>query len=107
MGDVYIAFDERLDREVAIKILPKRLASDPEAVTRFRSEAKTLAALSHPNIITIHDVGSYDGLGDGAVKRIHASGSTFIRTFPCGESIGDFNCDSGWIGGGACSSDQP
>ena len=62
MGDVYVAFDERLDREVAVKILPKRLANDPDAVSRFRSEAKTLAALSHPNIITIHDVGSYDGV---------------------------------------------
>lgn len=62
MGEVYLAVDERLDRQVAIKVIPENLARDPAAIARFQSEAKTLAALSHPNIITIFDVGSHDGI---------------------------------------------
>jgi Tol biopolymer transport system component/Ser/Thr protein kinase RdoA (MazF antagonist) len=58
MGEVYRARDPRLDREVAIKVLPERLAHDPEALARFRREAKTVAALSHPNILAIHDFGT-------------------------------------------------
>jgi eukaryotic-like serine/threonine-protein kinase len=54
MGEVYRAHDTRLGREVAIKVLPTRLASDPEQLQRFRREAKALAALNHPNVATIH-----------------------------------------------------
>jgi eukaryotic-like serine/threonine-protein kinase len=58
MGEVYKATDTRLDRTVAIKVLPEHVASDPELKQRFEREAKTLAALSHPHICPIHDVGS-------------------------------------------------
>src|SRR5437667_379602 len=54
MGEVYRARDARLDREVALKALPERLTTDPEAIARFRREALTLASLTHPNIAAIH-----------------------------------------------------
>lgn len=54
MGDVYRARDTRLDRDVALKILPDVFASDPERLARFEREAKTLAALNHPHIAQIH-----------------------------------------------------
>jgi TolB-like protein/Tfp pilus assembly protein PilF len=57
MGEVYRALDTRLDREVAVKVLPERLAEDPSALSRFEREAKALAALSHPNVLTILDIG--------------------------------------------------
>jgi Tol biopolymer transport system component len=57
MGEVYRARDTRLQREVAIKIIPDALASDPVARGRFETEARAVASLSHPNIIAIHDVG--------------------------------------------------
>jgi serine/threonine-protein kinase len=57
MGEVYRAFDTRLDREVAVKVLPGRLAENPSALSRFEREAKALAALSHPNVLTILDFG--------------------------------------------------
>ena len=62
MGEVYKATDTRLDRTVAIKVLPEHVASDPDLKQRFEREAKTLAALSHPHICHIHDVGSQDGI---------------------------------------------
>ena len=61
MGDVYKARDTRLDREVALKILPEQMASDPERRVRFEREAKAVAALKHPNIVTIHAVEEADG----------------------------------------------
>jgi serine/threonine protein kinase/Tol biopolymer transport system component len=57
MGEVYRARDTRLDRDVAIKVLPAVLANDPAALARFERESKAVAALSHPNIVSIHDVG--------------------------------------------------
>jgi RNA polymerase sigma-70 factor, ECF subfamily len=62
MGEVYRARDARLDRDVAIKVLPERLASSPEARARFEREAKVLAALSHPNLVAIFDVGAEQGI---------------------------------------------
>ena len=62
MGEVYRARDSRLDREVAVKVLPERLAEDPAALSRFEREAKALAALSHPNVLTILDFGTQDGI---------------------------------------------
>ncbi len=61
MGEVYRARDTRLDRTVAIKILPTNLAENPEARTRFEREARSISSLNHPNICTLHDVGSQDG----------------------------------------------
>src|SRR5215212_10404105 len=61
MGDVYRARDTRLDRDVAIKVLPERVARDAEARMRFEREAKAVAALTHPNILAIHDYGSEGG----------------------------------------------
>ena len=57
MGEVYRARDTRLGRDVAIKILPEDVAKDADRVARFEQEARTLAALSHPNILAVHDVG--------------------------------------------------
>src|SRR5579859_2481069 len=62
MGEVFRARDTRLKREVAIKVLPKAFASDPDRLRRFEQESKTLAALNHPNILTIHDAGVQDGV---------------------------------------------
>src|ERR1700761_4798394 len=62
MGEVYRARDSRLDRTVAIKILPAEFAADPERVRRFEQESRSVAALSHPNIVAIYDVGAQDGL---------------------------------------------
>jgi len=56
MGVVYRAHDENLDRDVAIKILPEEVAQNPERLARFEREAKAVAALTHPNIVTIHSV---------------------------------------------------
>src|SRR5215470_6327519 len=61
MGEVYRACDRKLDRDVAIKILPDALAADPDRIARFEREAKTLAALNHPNISHIHGLQESDG----------------------------------------------
>jgi serine/threonine protein kinase len=62
MGEVYRARDTRLDRDVAIKVLPEHMATDHRALARFEQEAKAVAALSHPNILEIHDVGTAEGV---------------------------------------------
>jgi serine/threonine protein kinase/Tfp pilus assembly protein PilF len=62
MGEVYRARDPRLDRDVAVKVLPEDRADDGRALSRFDREAKTVAALSHPNILTVYDVGSHSGV---------------------------------------------
>jgi eukaryotic-like serine/threonine-protein kinase len=61
MGEVYRARDSRLGREVALKVLPPEHSSDPDRRLRFRREAQALAALSHPNILALHDADSSDG----------------------------------------------
>jgi Tol biopolymer transport system component len=62
MGEVYRALDTRLDRIVAVKILPSRLSENPEAKERFEREARTISSLNHPNICTLHDVGHQNGV---------------------------------------------
>jgi serine/threonine-protein kinase len=62
MGEVWRARDSRLGREVAVKVLPAEFAADPERLKRFEREARATAALSHPNILAVHDVGSHDGV---------------------------------------------
>jgi serine/threonine protein kinase/WD40 repeat protein len=62
MGEVYGAFDPRLGREVAVKVLPEEVGSDPERLARFEREARAVAALNHPHILTVHDVGSHEGV---------------------------------------------
>src|ERR1700735_3971025 len=61
MGEVYRARDTRLDRTVAIKVLPAAFARDPERLRRFQQEAQAIAALNHPNILAIHDFGEHEG----------------------------------------------
>ncbi len=62
MGEVYKATDTRLDRTVAIKVLPEHVAADPDLKQRFEREARTVAALNHPHICTLHDIGNQDGV---------------------------------------------
>ena len=61
MGEVYRARDTRLGRDVAIKVLPDALANGADRLRRFEQEARTIAALNHPNILGIHDIGAHDG----------------------------------------------
>ncbi len=61
MGEVYRAKDTRLGREVALKILPGSFAAEPDRLRRFEQEARAVAALNHPNILAIHDIGQHDG----------------------------------------------
>ena len=62
MGEVYKATDTRLDRTVAIKVLPEHVAADPDLKQRFEREAKTISSLNHPHICTLYDIGTQDGI---------------------------------------------
>lgn len=62
MSEVYLAEDEKLGRQVALKVLPRELATSPERLSRFRREARTVAALNHPNIVTLHSTEDAQGL---------------------------------------------
>jgi len=61
MGEVYRALDTRLDRIVAVKVLPSSFTSDADRLQRFEREARSVAALNHPNILAVHDIGTHDG----------------------------------------------
>src|SRR5664279_2010103 len=62
MGEVYRAQDTRLDREVAIKVLPESLTADPDRLRRFEQEARAVAALNHPNILAVYQMATHDGV---------------------------------------------
>ncbi|HEY3123399.1 MAG TPA: protein kinase, partial [Thermoanaerobaculia bacterium] len=62
MGEVYKARDTRLERTVAVKVLPQHLSASPEVRQRFEREAKTISSLSHPHICALYDVGNQDGV---------------------------------------------
>ena len=72
MGEVYRARHSRLDRDVAIKVLSDRLAADAQALSRFEREAKAVAALSHPNILAIHDFGEDQGVRFAVTDHLEA-----------------------------------
>jgi len=87
MGEVYRAHDSRLGRDVALKVLPAEFAADPERLQRFEREARATAALSHPNILAVYDLGSYEGtpyiveeLVEGESLRERLSGGPFPVT---------------------------
>jgi serine/threonine-protein kinase len=98
MGEVYRARDTRLGRTVAIKILPPGLAADPERRRRFEHEARAASALEHPNICTLHDVGSDRGLdflvmefleGQTLAERLRKGALPLARALEYGAQIAD------------------
>jgi Tol biopolymer transport system component len=98
MGEVYRARDARLDRDVAIKILPELFATDPERLARFEREAKTLAALNHPNIAQIHGVEDANGVralvmelveGEDLSQRIARGPLSVADALPIAQQIAD------------------
>ena len=70
MGEVYRARDRKLDRDVAIKVLPQSVAGQPDTLLRFEREAKAVAALSHPNILSIFDFGNQDGIAYAVMELL-------------------------------------
>jgi len=82
MGEVYLARDKRLQRTVAIKVLPARLSLNPDLHARFVHEAKVISSLQHPNICVVHDVGSQDGVDYMVMEYV--SGQTLDKIIPPG-----------------------
>ena len=82
MGEIYIAEDTRLERRVALKVLPSAAVSDEERLQRFRSEAKAVAALNHPNIVTVHGVEEDSGIHFIAMELVE--GQTLRHVIPKG-----------------------
>jgi TolB-like protein/tetratricopeptide (TPR) repeat protein len=82
MGEVYRATDTKLGRDVALKVLPAEMAHDPERIARFRREAKALAQLDHPNIVTIHSVEESDGVHFLTMQLVE--GQPLDRLIPTG-----------------------
>jgi eukaryotic-like serine/threonine-protein kinase len=98
MGEVYRAKDTRLDRTVAIKILPAHLSSDPVRKQRFEREAKTISSLNHPHICVLYDVGSQDGVdylvmecveGETLAKRLEKGALPLEQVLKYGMQIAD------------------
>jgi serine/threonine protein kinase/Tol biopolymer transport system component len=98
MGEVYRARDTRLDRAVAVKLIPVHLSSDPERRRRFEREARAISSLQHPNICTLHDVGSQDGIdylvmeyleGETLAERLQKGRLSFDLTLRYATEVAD------------------
>jgi len=98
MGEVYRAQDTRLKRDVALKVLPSEMASDPVRLERFQREAETVASLSHPNIVMLHSVEEAEGIrfltmelveGQSLDQLLPAGGMPLSRLFEIGGSLAD------------------
>jgi serine/threonine protein kinase/Tol biopolymer transport system component len=98
MGEVYRARDTRLDRIVAIKILPSHLSADPIRKQRFEREAKSISGLNHPNICTLYDIGSQDGIdylvmecveGESLAQRLERGALPIDQILKIGPEIAD------------------
>jgi serine/threonine protein kinase len=98
MGEVYRARDTRLDRTVAIKILPAQLSNDPVRKQRFEREAKTISSLNHPNICVLHDVGHQNGIdylvmecveGETLAKRLEKGPLPLDQVLRFGAQVAD------------------
>ena len=87
MGEVYRALDTRLQRTVAIKVLPAHLSANPELHTRFAHEAKSISGLQHPNICVVHDIGSQDGVDFMVMEYV--AGQTLDKLIPPGGMAAD------------------
>jgi serine/threonine protein kinase len=98
MGEVYRARDTRLDRTVAIKILPRHLSDDPVRKQRFEREAKTISSLNQPHICTLHDIGSQNGVdylvmecveGEALARRLEKGPLQLEQALKFGAQIAD------------------
>src|SRR5256712_12469598 len=98
MGEVYRARDTRLERDVAIKILPSQLSNDSVRKQRFEREAKTISSLNHPHICVLHDVGNQDGIdylvmecveGETLAKRLEKGPLPLEQVLKYGMQIAD------------------
>jgi serine/threonine protein kinase len=98
LGEVYRARDIRLGREVAVKVVSERFMHDPSALVRFEREARAVAALSHPNILALHDFGRDDGIafavmelldGDPLDRFIGAANLSWRRALEIASAIAD------------------
>src|SRR5271169_4186754 len=98
MGEVYRARDTRLERTVAIKILPAQFSADPVSKQRFEREAKTISSLNHPHICVLHDVGHQDGIdflvmecveGETLAKRLEKGPLPLEQVLKYGAQIAD------------------
>ena len=90
MGEVYLAEDQKLGRHVALKVLPHALAADPERRSRFEREARAVAALNHPNIVTIHSVDEQDGVLFLTMELVE--GKTLRDAHPARRACRSSNC---------------
>jgi serine/threonine protein kinase/tetratricopeptide (TPR) repeat protein len=98
MGEVYRATDTKLGREIALKVLPPQMARDPERLARFQREARTVAALNHPNIVTIYSVEEGEGVhfltmelvrGQSLDRRIPEGGMAVEQIVEIGGAVGE------------------
>ena len=98
MGEVYSARDRRLERSVAIKILPEHLSSDPTQKQRFEREAKAISSLTHPNICTLYDVGYQNAVdflvmelldGESLASRLEKGAMPLAQVLKTGREVSD------------------